>query len=299
MLLPLLPSPCRHNPVETMRRAVSILAASTAATTTGAFNVNVNVNLGLDPNTGGRVATGAARGVSGGNVRVGVTADVAPAAVTGRRSTSYFTGSSRRTLEPSRGSGTRREESSFTMFSSNPAVLQRQRSRIRSGGPLELSSSGSSSGNCGALGAAGLAAASGPFGRAPGLRRRNHTVGRGRLGRSRGGRGGRRTGERGGVALEAYRYLNTYHDGIGDDEREWNKFEEKDYVELGTSGLMVSRVSSDDTLFELLQQYIVFFFFSWVIDFRPLNFSRWWCGTFSQMTNRHSSKCAVDEYRTL
>ena len=42
--------------------------------------------------------------------------------------------------------------------------------------------------------------------------------------------------------MEAYRYLNTYHDGISDEDREWNKFEEKDYVELGTSGLMVSRV---------------------------------------------------------
>lgn len=45
------------------------------------------------------------------------------------------------------------------------------------------------------------------------------------------------------VAMQAYRYLNTYHDGISDEDREWNKFEEKDYVELGTSGLMVSRVS--------------------------------------------------------
>lgn len=53
--------------------------------------------------------------------------------------------------------------------------------------------------------------------------------------------GGRRGGERG-VAMEAYRYLDTYHDGISDEDREWNKFEEKDYVELGTSGLMVSRV---------------------------------------------------------
>lgn len=42
--------------------------------------------------------------------------------------------------------------------------------------------------------------------------------------------------------MEAYRYLDTYHDGISDEDREWNKFEEKDYVELGTSGLMVSRV---------------------------------------------------------
>ncbi|CAM9958690.1 unnamed protein product [Ectocarpus sp. 4 AP-2014] len=42
--------------------------------------------------------------------------------------------------------------------------------------------------------------------------------------------------------MQAYRYLNTYHDGISDEDREWNKFEEKDYVELGTSGLMVSRI---------------------------------------------------------
>lgn len=71
--------------------------------------------------------------------------------------------------------------------------------------------------------------------------RRRRVLGRGQ----RQGSGGLRAGEGGGGvgALQAYRYLNTYYDGISDEDREWNKFEEKDYVELGTSGLMVSRVS--------------------------------------------------------
>ncbi|CAM9995147.1 unnamed protein product, partial [Pylaiella littoralis] len=166
--------------VETMRRALSILAASTAATTAGAFSVNANVNLGLGPNRGGRVIASAASGGSGSYVGVG--SDVAAAAVvTGTSSRSYFAGASRRPLERPAASSTRRG-GSFTMFSANPTVLQRS-SRGGRRSALELSRSG----DCGSSGAAELAAASGPFGRAPGLRRGNNKVSRSRLGRGRRG----------------------------------------------------------------------------------------------------------------
>lgn len=112
------------------------------------------------------------------------------------------------------------------MFSPNPAVSRHGRGASGAAATEHQARSSRS----GATTRAGLAPVS-PFSRTcaeKGLRRRK--VAGGRLGRE------------GGVAMEAYRYLNTYHDGISDEAREWNKFEEKDYVELGTSGLMVSRV---------------------------------------------------------
>ncbi len=219
-----------------MRRALSVLAASTVATTAGAFSVNLR--LSLDPNRGKDVAAGGrvGAGIAGAEeARRGSTRG-RPAPRTLLRSNSVaasgssassFSAPGRRRFQGSASSKQATSPSRPSMFTQ---MLPGQSSRGGAGAGVaehrSRSSWGSSSSRGGAT-RAGLAAAER-------LRRRKVAGGR-----RRGGAAGE-----GGVALEAYRYLNTYHDGISDEDREWNKFEEKDYVELGTSGLMVSRVRS-------------------------------------------------------
>eukprot|EP00752_Nemacystus_decipiens_P007229 g6470.t1 len=217
-----------------MRRALSVLAASTVATTAGAFNVNVN--LSLHP---GRGRDSAASGIAGsdvgaaGTTMTGGACRVAPAAPptllsSSSSSASSFSGTSRRPLERASSTSTRQGRGGPLMFGSNSEVLRDSRGW---GGAVPTEQQARSSSGSGSRTACGGLAPASPFSRASagsGLRRRKEARGR------RGGEGG--------VAMEAYRYLNTYHDGISDEDREWNRFEEKDYVELGTSGLMVSRI---------------------------------------------------------
>lgn len=218
-----------------MRRALSVLAASTVATTAGAFSVNPR--LTLEPNRGRDVAAGGGvgAGIAGAEAARRGSTRGRPAPRTLLRSTSVAcSGSSassysvpgRRPL--TQGSPSRQQATSPSRPSMLTQVLLGHSSRggVRAGvTEHQPRSSWVSSSSRGGATRAGLAAAE-------------------RLGRRKVAEGRRRGGDarEGGVALEAYRYLNTYHDGISDEDREWNKFEEKDFVELGTSGLRVSRV---------------------------------------------------------